>query len=127
MSIRDVERMLQESDLSDETYPIKPMKNKMDKKLNKISKPEQEELLKQIMKDDEETGLYTVFNPYPKGWKAFAIKLGTPKGLRQWINAIWGLDIFIYRVPLLKTIILSNIIVWILLFLQITLKNILWK
>jgi len=65
----------------------------------------------------ETTESYVYFDPYPKGWKVLQLKLEKPKGLRQWINALWGLDVFIHKVPLLKTIILSNIIVWILLFL----------
>lgn len=110
------EEILKHSKVKTYKDKVKKLKNiKMDKKLHKISKPEQEELLKHIMKVDEETGFYAVCNPYPKGWKAFAMKLGTPKGLSQWINAIWGLDIFIHKVPFLKTTVLVNILVWILL------------
>ncbi len=53
-------------------------------------------------------------NDYPKGWKAFELRLGRPKGVKQWLNAIWGLDIFIHKVPFLKVIALCHVIYWLL-------------
>jgi hypothetical protein len=52
-------------------------------------------------------------NNYQKGWKALQLKIVNPKGLKQWLNAIYGLDIFIHKVPFLKIVALCNIIYWI--------------
>ena len=54
-------------------------------------------------------------NNFPKGFKVIEIKLtAIPKGFKQWFNAIYGLDIFINKVPFLKMIVLVNVIYWIL-------------
>jgi hypothetical protein len=50
---------------------------------------------------------------YPKGWKLLELTIN-PKGLRQWINVIYGLDVFVNKVPLLKVVLLANIIYWVL-------------
>lgn len=57
---------------------------------------------------------FEVAPQYSKGWKAIHFKIGRPRGLKQWTNAIWGLDIFIHKVPFLKVSVLANIIYWIL-------------
>lgn len=59
---------------------------------------------------------YSLFNGnFPKGFRVIDIRLtATPKGVKQWFNAIYGLDIFIHKVPFLKVIVLANIIYWIL-------------
>ena len=52
---------------------------------------------------------------YPDGWKVIEIKVtGRPKGIREWFNFIWGLDIFVNGVPFMKTLVALNILVWIL-------------
>ena len=52
-------------------------------------------------------------NNYPKGWKLLELSV-RPKGLKEWINVVYGLDIFVNKVPFLKMILLANIIYWIL-------------
>ena len=39
-----------------------------------------------------------------------------PKGLSERLHFIWGFDIWLHNIPFLKSIILINIIVWIILF-----------
>lgn len=53
------------------------------------------------------------FNAYCNGWKLITLHPGSkPKGIKQWLNFIWGFDIFIYKIPFMKTLILTNIIIW---------------
>ena len=53
-------------------------------------------------------------NVYNKNWKMMKIQAPkipkTPIEIFWWF---WGMDIFIGRVPFLKTIVLANILVWI--------------
>ncbi len=63
-------------------------------------------------KEKIEIGYKSTFNQYPKGWKLLELKV-KPKGFKQWVNVIYGLDIFINKVPFLKMIVLANIIYWI--------------
>lgn len=52
-------------------------------------------------------------NEYYNGWKLIELHPGSkPKGVKQWLNFIWGFDIFIYKIPFMKTLILANIIIW---------------
>jgi hypothetical protein len=56
---------------------------------------------------------YIDINPYHNGWKLIALHPGSkPKGVKQWLNFIWGFDIFIYKIPFMKILILANIIIW---------------
>ena len=53
----------------------------------------------------------TEFN---KHWKIMSMRApDMPKALGEKFWWFWGFDIFIGRVPFLKTIVLANILVWI--------------
>jgi len=63
-------------------------------------------------------GEITGFEPYPRGWKLMRLTLWErPKGTRQWTTVLWGFDIFLWRLPFLKTILAINVLVWITLIL----------
>lgn len=50
---------------------------------------------------------------YHAKWRALDFTIDVrPKGLREWLNLIYGWDIFFNGVPFLKTLILANILVW---------------
>ena len=53
-------------------------------------------------------------NRFPVSWKLLSLSLGNskPKTLRQWLTVLWGFDIFIQEIPFMKSIVLANIIVW---------------
>jgi len=60
------------------------------------------------------TGVTFNLESYPKGWRALQLSPGErPKGARQWINFLWGFDIFFRNLPFLKIILTANILVWI--------------
>ena len=48
-------------------------------------------------------------------FKAVEIKFASD-GKIPWWKIIWGMDIFIQGVPMLKSIVISNIIIWVILF-----------
>lgn len=57
----------------------------------------------------------TISPTFPRGWKALQFSLTErPKGMSEWFNALWGWDIWYYNFPLLKTLILCNVLVWLL-------------
>jgi len=59
-------------------------------------------------------GEITDFEFYPRGWKLLQLTfLERPKGIRQWTTVLWGFDIFLWRLPLLKTILATNTLMWI--------------
>lgn len=50
---------------------------------------------------------------YSKGFKLIQLRsTQKPKGFIEWFYLIWGFDIFFHKVPFLKSIVLANIIVW---------------
>lgn len=52
-------------------------------------------------------------NNFPKGWKAIYFNFNPPpKGFAQWVNALWGWDIWYYEFPVVKSLIATNILVW---------------
>lgn len=46
-------------------------------------------------------------------FKAYGRK---PIGVKEWSKCIWNFDIWVNKTPLIKTIFLSNLIVWIIFF-----------
>ncbi len=49
-----------------------------------------------------------------KKWRAFQINMGTDVlQIGRW-RIIWGMDIWLGNVPFMKTLLLANIIVWVL-------------
>lgn len=55
----------------------------------------------------------TIYNAYTRSWKALQFSMvDKPRHIKEWLYAFWGFDIFFGRFPFLKIIILSNIIVW---------------
>jgi len=53
------------------------------------------------------------YDGFYNGWKLIELHPSSkPKGVKQWLNFIWGFDIFIYKIPFMKTLILANIIIW---------------
>lgn len=69
--------------------------------------------------DENVTRISTIhIDPYPKGWKLFQMGIfNKPKNITQTLRLIWGFDLFLYKIPFLKTTLLLNILVWILIFL----------
>lgn len=62
-------------------------------------------------------------SPFPKGWKALYFSLPQrPKGTRQWVNFLWGWDIFYGRFPLIKSLLAANILVWVVLVVTLFIK-----
>ena len=49
-------------------------------------------------------------------WRAITIVLGKPQEKigRNWFHKLWGADVWVNDIPILKTLVLANIIVWIL-------------
>lgn len=58
-------------------------------------------------------GLFaTGTSPFVRGWKLMALNLTTrPKGWVEWRHVAWGFDIFIGKVPILKTLVAVNVAV----------------
>lgn len=54
-----------------------------------------------------------IYEPFPKGYKHFELRMyERPEGFRQWRNFLWGFDLWFGPVPVVKTVILANVIVW---------------
>jgi len=54
---------------------------------------------------------------YPKGWKALSFfQPDKPMGM-EWFHFLWGWDIFYGEFPLLKSLVLANALVWVVLWL----------
>lgn len=54
---------------------------------------------------------------YDKEWKAMQLTLTRrPVDISEWLWAVWGLDIFLYNIPVLKSIVLANVLIWLILF-----------
>ena len=58
----------------------------------------------------------------PVDFRAISIRFdfGSILSVRGWksrLNVVWGYDIFLNGVPLLKSLVLANVIVWVVLFL----------
>ena len=54
------------------------------------------------------------FRPYCFRFKAIQLKIyGKPESLIEWFWAIYGLDIFINNIPIIKIMILMNLIIWV--------------
>ena len=72
--------------------------------------------IKKIIKKYLNMSTWAEVNPYYNGWELISLHATSskPKGVKQWLNFIWGFDIFIYKIPFMKTLILANIIVWLL-------------
>ena len=53
-------------------------------------------------------------NEFPVSWKLLSLTFGAnkPKTPRQWLAALWGFDIFVHEIPFMKSIVLANVIVW---------------
>ena len=63
----------------------------------------------------EEAPEFVLANEFSHSWKLLSLSLGNmkPKTLREWLAALWGLDIFIEdKIPFMKSLVLANIIVW---------------
>lgn len=61
---------------------------------------------------------YAFIQPYPKGFKMLQLNpWDRPRGLRQWRNFAWGFDIWYGPVPVGKTIVAANLVVWALMIL----------
>jgi hypothetical protein len=53
--------------------------------------------------------------PFPKGWRAIEFKFSScPNTIIQWFNFLWGWDIWYEHLPVVKSLILINILVWLL-------------
>ena len=52
-------------------------------------------------------------------FRAFYIKINWKGLIREigWLKTLWGYDIFLGNVPFLKSLVLANVIVWLILFL----------
>ena len=58
---------------------------------------------------------------YNSKWKALEFRTGEngkPKGFKEWFWFLWGSDVFFNRVPIFKTMIAANFLVWIILFIS---------
>jgi len=54
-------------------------------------------------------------NHYPKGWKAVQFTIDDkPKGFWQWWHFLWGWDVWYGKFPLFKSLVIINILIWIL-------------
>ncbi len=52
---------------------------------------------------------------YDRKWKTMQLKLARrPSGLSEWLWLAWGFDIFLHEIPVLKTIVAANVLVWLL-------------
>jgi hypothetical protein len=52
-------------------------------------------------------------NNFPRGWKALQFKFHEkPEGFSQWLNALWGWDIWYYSFPVVKSLLLCNVLIW---------------
>ena len=62
---------------------------------------------------------YVLYKPYGKGWKLVELCAGNsrPEGTKEWLGFLWGFDLWCMGVPVIKTMVLSNLIVWGVLFL----------
>lgn len=51
-------------------------------------------------------------------WKLLRLDF-TSEAVREhgWLDVLWGFDIFLGEIPFMKSLILANIIVWVILFL----------
>ena len=49
---------------------------------------------------------------YAHGFKALQINLKSPVRIREWWWFLWGVDIFLGEVPVIKTMIGLNLLVW---------------
>lgn len=51
---------------------------------------------------------------YPRGWRLLLLTLGTkPRGPGQWLRFLWGFDIWVGPLPLLRTlVVLDAVLVW---------------
>jgi len=55
----------------------------------------------------------TKIKPFPRGWKAVRFTFAEkPRGMNQWFNALWGWGIWYYNVPVVKTLLICNILIW---------------
>lgn len=54
-------------------------------------------------------GFVNFVQPYPKGWKALHIKIPKPSSSRAWMRAVWGTDIWVGPVPLVKLSVALNL------------------
>ena len=54
-------------------------------------------------------------NHFSEGWKALQFSYGVkPEGISQWVNYLWGTDIWLGKIPFMKTVVLINVLVWLL-------------
>ncbi len=52
-------------------------------------------------------------NAYTRNWKAVQFTMiDKPRNIKEWLYAFWGFDIFFGSFPLLKIIVLANIVMW---------------
>lgn len=65
---------------------------------------------------DNHDDMASIAGAYYRGYKTLELKFSHPRQLKEWIYAIWGMDIFFGPVPFLKTIVLANLLVWVWLF-----------
>jgi len=69
-------------------------------------------------KYEEDIIIDTIFNMNEfREYKAIQYILGPsmkPRGIKQWARYLWGYDIWVGSVPLIKTIVFVNVIVWLL-------------
>ncbi len=54
-----------------------------------------------------------IIQSYPKGFRLLVLmKMDQPKTWRDWRNFLWGFDIWFSGVPMAKTIVLANLVMW---------------
>lgn len=51
-----------------------------------------------------------------RGYKAISFRFARPSQLKEWVYAIWGMDIFFGPVPFLKAMVFANLLIWAYLF-----------
>ena len=58
-----------------------------------------------------------IFKNFSRGWKLMGLHMNVrPKGFDEWFYFLWGFDVWYGSVPLMKIIIASNLIMWVLMW-----------
>ena len=54
---------------------------------------------------------------FSRGWKLLALHMNVrPKGFDEWVYFLWGFDVWYGPVPLMKSVVVSNVIMWVLMW-----------
>lgn len=53
---------------------------------------------------------------YNRKWKTMQLTITRrPSDISEWLWLAWGYDIFLHEIPFLKSLVLANVLVWLLL------------